>query len=756
MPPGPSPGEVFAGRYRVEKLLGRGGFGQVFRAFDQTLEESVALKTLESSDRDRDLERFRREVRLARRITHANVARTYDIGEHEGIHYLTMELLDGQSLRALLRARKRIAETEVIGVASQICDGLTAAHVAGVVHRDLKPENVFLEKTGRVVVLDFGVARSFLEPGMNSMAIGTPAYMAPEQLGRDGIDGRTDLYALGIILHELISGRLPKWGPTGASDLLARLDAPRATLELAGVAPELESLIGRMLNQDPAARPGSSREAGAVLRSIGGSLVTHASHGDRTEVRAPSVNFGPVPSEGRLVGVLPFKERGANPTEIGETLAEELVDVLSRVRSLRVLASRATARFGADADPVAVGRELGADLMIDGTLQRRGETIRVTARMVEVSSALQIYNQRFEERFEDFLAFEERIAQQIAEALRLELTLSQDRGHASAESVELYLAGRKKLRSLHLWGGENALELLDKVTQSSPNFRPALAAVALARVRRSYARLGHEELDSREAVEASVRRALELAGDLPESHVAAALFAAQYGDFVGAVRHLRTGVTIAPTSAEAQEALGVLQTEAGKSDEGARRLEAAMMLDPQLQVGVASLARHHYFRGDMPQYQAVLEELERRSSKRGPILMQLRLRVLAWEAKREEMQQAIADSRSDPFIGRDLVVAYVAVASGQPLSEPDPIQRFAEMNPLPRFAAFIHQLATEAFALRGDIERAHAHLQAGLDSAMADVAWVECCPALGALRERPEYSDILALLRQRTAVIWSE
>src|SRR5437868_2172073 len=203
-------------RYEILGMLGSGGMGTVYRARDRELDEVVALKVLkaELAATSGMLERFRREVKLARRVTHKNVARTFDIGEHEGDRFLTMELIEGEMLGAHLARRGRVSLRDAVRIALDVCAGLSAAHAAGVLHRDLKPENVILAKDGRAVITDFGIARALASaelartaPGM----IGTPAYMAPEQVeGSIDLDGRADLYALGTMLFELITGK-PAW-----------------------------------------------------------------------------------------------------------------------------------------------------------------------------------------------------------------------------------------------------------------------------------------------------------------------------------------------------------------------------------------------------------------------------------------------------------------------------------------------------------------------------------------------------------------
>ncbi len=264
-------GERFADRYTVEAMIGRGGMGTVYRVRDTMVDEPVALKLLGTASED-VVERFRREVRLARRITSPHVARTHDLGTHAGVHYLTMELVEGVSLGRKLEQDGPLAPARAARLAASIARGLAAAHAASVVHRDLKPDNVLFEaSTGRVVVTDFGIARA-LESDRTKMTggiAGTPAYMAPEQLVGGPIDGRADLYALGVVLFEMLTGELPFEGETPISIAVARLHHPPRDLNsLRAVPTELSRIVDALLTRERDQRPGGGggRAAGGGAR----------------------------------------------------------------------------------------------------------------------------------------------------------------------------------------------------------------------------------------------------------------------------------------------------------------------------------------------------------------------------------------------------------------------------------------------------------------------------------------------------------
>ena len=261
---------MFAGRYRIVSLLGRGGMGEVYRAHDLQLQETIALKFLPSANLDaKSLERFRNEVRTARQVTHANVCRVFDIGESESAVYLTMEYIDGEDLASLLRRIGRLLEETGMAIAHQLCAGLAAAHEKGILHRDLKPGNIMIDGRGQVHITDFGLAAwAELVEGREA-ANGTPMYMAPEQLSGERASVRSDIYALGLVLYETFSGRRPfdvqsvpelynlrKYNPVPHASTITHLD------------PAIDRFIARCLDPDPQQRPASARSLIAVFPGL--------------------------------------------------------------------------------------------------------------------------------------------------------------------------------------------------------------------------------------------------------------------------------------------------------------------------------------------------------------------------------------------------------------------------------------------------------------------------------------------------------
>src|SRR5579884_213842 len=264
------PGTLIAGRYRVIALLGRGGMGEVYRATDLTLGQSVALKFLpdEAAGNMRLLERFHNEVRIARQVSHPNVCRVYDIGEFEGVPFMSMEYVDGEDLAGLLQRIGRLPSDKALEITRKLCAGVAAAHERGIIHRDLKPQNVMLNKRGEVVIMDFGLAGVADELQGAEVRNGTPAYMAPEQLRGDSVTAHSDIYSLGLMVYELYTGKRPFSEARSAADLL-RLEESTRPPTITSVAPEVdpavEKVIARCLAPDPAQRPATALAIAAAL-----------------------------------------------------------------------------------------------------------------------------------------------------------------------------------------------------------------------------------------------------------------------------------------------------------------------------------------------------------------------------------------------------------------------------------------------------------------------------------------------------------
>jgi len=744
-------GALFAGRYRVEAPLGRGGMGVVYRVRDEKLEETVALKllTLQSA---RAIERFLREVRLARRVTHPNVARTHDLGEQGGVHFLTMEYVRGTPLDDLLTERGGLATERVRDIGAQIAEGLGAAHAAGVVHRDLKPANVLVAEDGRVVLTDFGIARATsAESGTKTgTLIGTPHYMSPEQVMGKTADERSDLYALGLMLYEMATGVLPfEDADTPIAIATARLHRPPADprSHRSGLPTELSDLILRCLAREPDGRPPSAIHVKAALTGRPSLRATTPTSGSRQSLYAP-VAFG-----SRALAILPFVYRGPKEHDyLGEGLAEELIDVLTRTKELKVLALGATRRYAEDRDPARIGRELDADAVVDGTLQLGGSRMRFTVRLME-PDGVQRWTERFEGSFEDLFELQESMARRVAEALRVEVYASHHRHVAPPEAVEAYLRARRLLRADIMTRAESAVQLLEQAIALAPDFAPALPAHAIASIRAWWGPTPDVDGARKQRAVESVTRAERAAPELAETHLVSAMLAVQNGEFRSAAGSLARALEIAPTMVEAHQYMGELQLESGRTKEGKRRVELALELDPTLSICHLALAREAALRGDWAAAEPHMEPL--RPTRTIPVRVS-ELRYALYRGDREEAEQIVRSLEADGSPPAQRLVELARVALGGEGVE----QAQATLALIPRwlanrrFTSLMMQIATEMFAAAGRFEEAFGALEPCVDGVLIDVVWMRRCPLLDPLRADPRFAPLEARVAERAADMW--
>jgi len=404
--------------YHITAAIGAGGMGEVYRANDTKLGRDVALKVLSAQmahDPNR-LARFQREARSVAALNHPHIVTIFSVEEAEGIHFLTMELVEGQSLERLIPAGGLHVE-RIVEIASALADALTAAHEKGIVHRDLKPANVMLTDDGRVKVLDFGLAKdvradkssdatqTFAGQTAMGVVMGTPTYMSPEQVASRVLDHRTDIFSLGVILYEMASGRRPFEGASSAELASAILrDTPRLLSEFRADLPEeLGVLIQRCLEKDPQDRFPSARDVRDALRGVTASapsIRTATAPAPRPVVEG---NSGAARAEeGFWVAVLPFKYNGANAdlTALAEGLTEEIVTGLFRFSYLRVISLSSTSRYAHGAiDIRSAGKELGARYVMEGSLRQAGTKLRIATQLVDATSDVNLWAETYERPF---------------------------------------------------------------------------------------------------------------------------------------------------------------------------------------------------------------------------------------------------------------------------------------------------------------------------------------------------------------------
>ena len=604
------------GPYEIVAPIGSGGMGEVYRARDSRLERDVAVKVLARALKDQPeaLARFEREAKAVAALSHPNILAIHDIGCDGPLPFSVTELLEGRTLRERLdQGPLSWREAAEVGVA--VAEGLAAAHAKGIVHRDLKPDNLFLTADGRVKILDFGLARSvppgaaahdpnstptLLRDADEGLVVGTLGYMSPEQARGQTVGPPSDLFSMGCVLYEAVSGRRPFDRPTPTDTLAAILhEVPQPVAQSGRHVPaELARVIDHCLQKAPEARFQSASDLAFALRAV---------LGDSGVDLSPAPKRRGVRRRVRSLAVLPFDNEGGDPSAdfLSEGITEGLINRLSRIGRLRVVPRATAFRFrGRGLDPEAAGAELNVDAVLTGRVTQRGETLGVQAELVDTSTASQLWGQRYVRERCDCAELEDAIADEIATALAPRLGAGRgSRGAATrekpaaarpapvnAEAYQDYLRGR---HFFHKWTPEGfgkAVEFFQKAIETDPAYAPAYAGLADAYGAAAfYGFIPPQEAMPR--VEFAASRALALDSRLAEAHASLGLCAMFHRwDWAAAEREFTRSIELNPRLASTRVYYSLFLTARGRPDESVAQARQAEELEPFSVLAVMSVA----------------------------------------------------------------------------------------------------------------------------------------------------------------------
>jgi serine/threonine-protein kinase len=629
-------------RYAIERELGRGGMATVYLARDLRHDRQVAVKVLEPQVATFGADRFLREIRIAARLTHPHVLGLHDSGEaSDGAGgrrlFYVMPHVEGETLRFRLTREQALPVADAVRLLRELADALAYAHAQGVVHRDLKPDNVLLSG-GHAVVADFGIAKALAaatEDGASpdarltgtGVAIGTPAYMAPEQaLGDPAMDHRADLYALGVIAYEMLAGRHPFAGRTAQALAAAHLtETPTELAERRPDAPPgLAALVMRLLAKDPAARPQRADDVRRALDEIGATPSGSRRWAQRRTLGTAALVLAVVagivayalrprprasatgPAAIRTLAVLPFANVGGTPNDeyFSDGLTDELAHALARVPGLQLPGRTSTyALKGTTLPAREIGRTLDVSAYIDGAVRRAGERLRVSTQLVSATDGKVLWDSVFETRTGDVFAVQDSLTRAVVTALAPTLGVSGVRGETSAhaalvkvkrgttdaEAYELYLKG---MYYWHERGAANVARSIGYFQQAiarDPTFARAYAALAFAyNVLEVYV---PDPADSTTPlIEANARRAMTLDSTLADAQLAMASALERNVRFAEAEKGYRAALRIEPLNQTAHHALGFMLMFVGRTDEAIDELRQATRLDPLAKSAGTALA----------------------------------------------------------------------------------------------------------------------------------------------------------------------
>ncbi len=571
---------LFANKYRVIGEIGRGGMGVVLKAEDTKLKRPVALKLL-PADLSRSAEareRFVREAQAAAALDHPHICTVYEVGEHDGQDYIAMAYVDGTSLKEII-AQGQFKIDKALDIALQVAGGLEEAHRQGVVHRDIKPANIMLTARDQAKIMDFGLAR--LESAGNltktAVVMGTVAYMSPEQALGEKVDHRTDIWSFGCTLYEMLAGHGPFQGghEQAVFQAIVHSDPQPLSALRSDIPAGLERILKRCLKKNPLDR---YPDAGALIADL-----KSVNLDDTASAPAAAVREAP-PS----VAVLPFADMSPEKDQeyFAEGIAEELINALAHIQGLRVVArTSAFALKGMNLDVREIGRKLSVKAVLEGSIRKAGNRLRITAQLINVEDGFHLWSERYDREMADVFAIQDEISAAIVDNLKVKLlagekTALRRRSTDDPEAYSLYLKGLYFVARPNPESYSKALNFFQAATDKDPNF--ALAYAGMANV---FASLGIMNLAPQAEMwpkaKAALQKALSLDEDLAEAHAVAASLAFWYEwDWDAAGRSFDRVLTLNPGDAISHGSRGWFCLNRGRFDEAIREVKKALELDP--------------------------------------------------------------------------------------------------------------------------------------------------------------------------------
>ncbi len=597
-----SPGTVIS-HYRIVEKIGAGGMGVVYKAHDTKLGRTVALKFLPShlvcDAEARD--RFEREAKAASALNHPNITTIHEIDEVEGQCFISMEYVEGKSLKDLVR-EKTFSLEEVFGIALQIGEGLKTAHANGVVHRDIKSDNVKVKGDGLVKIMDFGLAkiRGVAKLTRTGTTLGTLQYMSPEQAQGREVDERSDIFSFGVVVYEMVTGRLPFRGDSEAAVIYSVVnEAPEPMARYkAGVPEGLERVVEKALAKHREERYQHVDETIADLKT--------------TRRTLESVVGLELPKYEKSIVVLPFENLSPDPDQeyFSDGLTEEVISDLSKVRVLRVISRSSAMTFkGTKAAIPEIARRLNVQYVLEGSVRKAGNSLRITAQLIDARSDAHIWAEKYSGTLDDVFDIQETVSRAIVEALKLSLALDERHRHpVNPEAHEAYLKGRFYWNKRTAKDLETAIEYFNQAIEKGPDYALAYAGLASTYVvLPEYAAVSGREAMPKAVVAAN--RALELDGTLAEAHAVLGLVKSDLEwDWAGAEDEFKRAIELDPSNPTARHWYRLLLFQLGRLDEALAEMKRAQELDPLSLVIGSAAGRALYYRR---QYDRAIVQIEK-------------------------------------------------------------------------------------------------------------------------------------------------
>lgn len=646
---------ALAGRYEIGREIGQGAFATVYLANDARHERQVALKVLNAdSTSDTGELRFIREIRMLARLQHPNILPLHDSGHVETLLYYLMPYVSGETLRARISRERQLSVEAAIQICREAADALSYAHAQGIIHRDIKPENILLSG-GHAVIADFGIARAIDLAGVQALTNtgmggpGTPAYMSPEQLlGDTPLDGRSDIYSLGCVFFEMLTGKPPFVGKEGFAKRFTE-SAPAPSTLRKGIPERVDALVARMLARDPEERYGRAED---LLRDLAG----------QSAIEKPRVAV-----EQASIGVMPFINTSATPdTEFfSDGVTEDILNSLSRIPSLKVAARTSTfALKGKSLGIAEIGQLLKVRTVLEGSVRRVNQRVRISAQLVDATNGYQIWSERYDREFEDVFEIQDEIARHIVDQLKVKLTPAQDQalGKRPTDNVrayERYLRGRHSWHHWHMKGAlAKSIQHYQAALAEDPDYAQAYSGLADA-----YSVPGLWGIlppgDVLPTAIAAAERAVELAPELAESRTSLGFVQLLNWDWEAAESSFLHAIDANPRYSLAHSLHAWLLSSLDRSREASEAARIGRELDPlsPATTGIGALVSYHARR-----YEDAIREAEGTLDRDNTSFLGLLAITLSYAA-RGKYEKALTYAQRGVELSPDLNLLHALLAS---------------------------------------------------------------------------------------------
>jgi serine/threonine protein kinase/tetratricopeptide (TPR) repeat protein len=777
------------GHYRVLEQIGAGGMGVVYRAHDERLDRDVALKVLPAGTLADEAarKRFRKEALTLSKLNHPNIETVHDFDTQDGADFLVMELIPGITLDQKLLAGA-LPEKELLRLGQQLAEGLAAAHAEAVIHCDLKPGNLRLTPDGRLKILDFGLAK-LLQPASvtalteslsqaHDTVTGTLPYMAPEQLRGEPADARADIWAAGAVLYEMATGRRPfdaKISTALAGDILHK--PPPSPRQLKPeLSPKLEDITLKCLEKDPDDRYQSARELAVDLRRLAApastavvavapptrrswKFATAASFALLVALMAAVAILNPAGLRDRLLGrnarsqiksiaVLPLENLSRDPEQdyFADGMTDALIAGLAQINSLKVISHTSMMQYKGTRKPLPqVGQELGIDAVIEGSVLRAGDRVRITVKLVETATDRHLWARTYERELREVLKLQDEVARAIADEVSASLTPQETVRLASAralnpEALDLYLKGRYQENDVSIEGFNRAIEYFRGAIGRDPNFAPAYAGLA-----ESYHALavfgGGPPRELYPKAKEAAAKSLELDVTLSDAHISQGLIKTFYEwDWPGAEAEFKRALQLKPSSAEGHHLYFLYLTGMMRLHEASREIEQARALDPLNVAFNRNSARLTWMMGNFDQ--AI--EHYREILKRNPNFISAHRELGYVFAQKGMMAAAIDEELKAVSLSRD---PYTLASLGRVYAiagkRNEALKVLAELQEQSKrsYVAAFH--IAEIYAALDQKEDALRFLEKAYQEHHPYLLWLRWYPSFDTLRSEPRFQDLV-------------